>query len=285
MRSMNVFLRWFLLVTLAVAVPRAAFAAGAPAQEKKAEEKKEEKKKDEKKEGLPLKPERKVEFSTDEATWLSLDVSQDGKTIVFELLGDLYTLPMEGGEAKRLPVSDSAQKDGSTMAFDSQPRFSPDGKWIAFLSDLDGAENVWIMKADGTDPKKLSKDNNSEFASPTWTPDGEYVIVSRTGCAQRTFELWMYHVRGGSGVQVTKGKPAPTTPPPQRHNALGAVASPDGRYIFYARKFGGFAYNIGGFPVWQIARRDRVTGDEDVITQVPGSAFRPVISPDGKWLV
>jgi len=163
MRSKSAFLRWFLCVTLALFVS-GAFAAGSPAQEKKAEEKKDEKKKDEKKEGLPLKPERKVEFSTEEATWLSLDVSPDGKTIVFELLGDLYTLPMEGGEAKRLPVSDSAQKDGNAMAFDSQPRFSPDGKWIVFLSDRDGAENVWIMKADGTEPKKLSKDTNSEFA-------------------------------------------------------------------------------------------------------------------------
>lgn len=271
MRSTNVFLRWFLAVILALGVSGAAFAADSAVQEQKAEEKK-----DEKKEGLPLKPERKVEFTTDEATWLSLDVSPDGKSIVFELLGDLYTLPMEGGESKALTTG---------MAFDSQPRFSPDGKWIAFLSDRDGAENVWIMRADGTEPKKLSKDTNSEFASPAWTPDGEYVIVSRTGWAQRTFELWMYHVQGGSGVQVTKGKPAPTTPPPQRHNALGPVASPDGRYIYYARKLGGFAYNVPGFPIWQIARRDRVTGDEDVITQVPGSAFRPLISPDGKWLV
>src|SRR5258707_3532114 len=88
-------------------------------------------KKDEKKRALPLKTTRRVEFTTDEATWLSLDVSPDGKTIVFELLGDLYTVPIAGGEATRLPLSDTAQKDGDTQAFDSQPRFSPDGKWIA----------------------------------------------------------------------------------------------------------------------------------------------------------
>src|SRR2546427_13203420 len=84
------------------------------------------KKKDEKK-GLPLKSDRKVSFTTDEGTWLSLDVSPDGKTIAFELLGDIYTLPIEGGKAKLI--------DGG-MSFDSQPRFSPDGQWIAFLSDL-----------------------------------------------------------------------------------------------------------------------------------------------------
>src|SRR6266436_1177082 len=100
-------------------------------QEKK-EEKKDEKK-DEKK-GLSLKPDRKIEFTTDEGTWISLDVSPDGKTIVFELLGDLYTLPIEGGQAKLV---------SGGMAFDSQPKFSPDGKWIAFLSDREGSDNIW----------------------------------------------------------------------------------------------------------------------------------------------
>src|SRR5574341_584353 len=150
----------------------------ARAQEPKKEEKAEAKPA-EKKKGLPLKTERKVEFTTDEGTWISLDVSPDGKTIVFELLGDLYALPMAGGEARRLPVSDSAAKDGSTLAFDSMPRYSPDGKWIAFLSDRDGADNLWIAKADGTEPKQLSKDQQSLFVSPGWTPDSQYVTVSR----------------------------------------------------------------------------------------------------------
>ena len=152
--------RW--TVRILAMLVAAFLAAPLAAQEKKPEEKKEEKK-DEKKSPLLLKPERKVEFSTDEATWLSLDVSPDGRTIVFELLGDLYTLPIEGGEAKRLPVSDSSHKDGVNMAFDSQPRFSPDGKWIAFLSDRDGSENLWLCKADGTEPKKLSKETDNFF--------------------------------------------------------------------------------------------------------------------------
>ena len=87
-----------------------------------------------KSDSLPLKPERTLAFDTDQATWLSLDVSPDGRTIVFELLGDLYTLPIAGGEAKRIT---------SGLPFDSQPRYSPDGKRLVFLSDRDGAENVW----------------------------------------------------------------------------------------------------------------------------------------------
>ena len=238
-----------------------------------AQEKKEEKK-DEKK-ALSLKPTRKIEFTTDEGTWLSLDVSPDGKTIVFELLGDIYTLPIEGGAAKLI--------DGG-MAFDSQPKFSPDGKWIAFISDREGSENVWAMHADGSGVKQVSKDPNNEFASPSWSADGNYIYVSKAGFGINTFEIWMYHIDGGTGVQVTKAKPAPNTPRNQQGNAVGVVASPDGKYLYYAKKAGGFEYNAQ-FPLWEIARRDRKTGDEDVLLNQPESSFRPVLSPDGTELV
>src|SRR6266403_1229067 len=98
---------------------------GVPEQEKDKKDEKKTDKKDEKK-GLPLKSDRKIEFTTDEGTWLSLDVSLDAKTIAFELVGDLYTLPIEGGQAKLI---------SGGMFFDSQPKFSPDGQWIAFISD------------------------------------------------------------------------------------------------------------------------------------------------------
>ena len=268
---------WFLVLLLTIGV----FGSRAQAKQEEAsaqdrqdkkEEKKEEKK-DEKK-GLSLKPTRKIEFTTDEGTWLSLDVSPDGKTIVFELLGDIYTLPIEGGTAKLI--------DGG-MAFDSQPKFSPDGKWIAFISDREGSENVFVMHPDGTGVKQVSKDPNNDFASPSWSPDGNYVFVSKA-FGITTFEIWMYHVNGGSGVQVTKAKATPTTPRDQRGNAIGVVASPDGKYLYYALRHGGFEYNAQ-FPLWQIARRDRKTGDEDVLLQQPESSFRPALSPDGTQLL
>ncbi|MDQ6666354.1 MAG: LpqB family beta-propeller domain-containing protein, partial [Acidobacteriota bacterium] len=235
------------------------------------------------KKGLPLQYTGKTEFTTDEGTWLSVDVSNDGKTLIFDLLGDLYTLPIEGGTAKRIT---------SGPAFDSQPAFSPDSAQIAFISDRDGADNLWIAKADGSQPRQLTHDRNAELASPSWTPDGEYVLVSREAPQARTYEIWMYHIRGGSGVQVTKaqttpappGPPAPGAPVPVRLNFMGAVASRDGKYFYYARKNNGFQYNAT-FPMWQVARRDRVTGEEDVITNANGSAVRPVLSPDGAQLV
>src|SRR5580658_2065418 len=213
-------------------------------------------KKDEKK-GRTLKPARKIEFTTDEGTWLSLDVSPDGKSIAFELLGDIYTLPIEGGLAKLI--------DGG-MAFDSQPKFSPDGKWIAFISDREGSENIWIMHPDGSGVKQVSKDPNSEFVSPSWSPDGNYIFVSKAAFGIGSSEIWMYHINGGSGVQITKAKPTPTTPRQERGNAIGVVASPDGKYLYYAKRNGGFAYNAQ-FPLWQIARRDSKTGDEDILLE------------------
>jgi WD40-like Beta Propeller Repeat len=78
-----------------------------------------------KKNPLPLKPARKIEFTSSEGTWLSLDVSPDGQTIIFDLVGDLYTVPISGGTAKKISKG---------MAFNAQPHYSPDGKKIAYIN-------------------------------------------------------------------------------------------------------------------------------------------------------
>ena len=277
---------WFVAVAMVLGVffiGATALCAGARRQDAAVQEKdKKEEKKDDKKEekkdekkGLPLKSDRKVAFATDEGTWLSLDVSPDGKIIVFELLGDIYTLPIEGGQAKLI--------DGG-MAFDSQPKFSPDGQWIAFLSDREGSDNIWIMHPDGTGVKEVSKDPNNSFTSPSWAPDGKYIFVSKEQFGIGSSEIWMYHVDGGSGVQITTSKPTPTLERNKRPNAMGVLASPDGKYLYYAAKLGSLSYNQQ-FPSWHIARRDRKTGDEDEIIQQIRSAFRPVLSPDGKQVL
>ena len=225
---------------------------------------------------LPLEGERTVRFETDAVTWLSLDVSPDGSGIVLEAVGDLYRLPIEGGRAERITRG---------MAFDSQPRFSPDGAWIAFVSDRDGSEAVWIARADGSDSRKIGRGGGqTEFASPSWSPDGSHVVVSRTRWGLGTFELWAYHVDGGRGVRITRAKARGNVPIDQRANTLGAVYSPDGRYLYYARKNGGFGYGLR-LPLWQVARRDLREGAEDVLTAARGSAMRPLLSPDGTQLV
>ncbi len=225
---------------------------------------------------LPLEGERTIRFETGAVTWLSLDVSPDGSRIVLEAVGDLYTLPIAGGRAERIT---------SGMAFDSQPRFSPDGERIVFISDRDGSEAVWVSGADGGDPRKIgSGGGETEFASPSWSPDGSHVVVSKTQWELGTFEVWAYHVDGGRGVRITRAKTGGNVPVTQRANTLGAVYSPDGRYLYYARKNGGFGYGLR-LPLWQVARRDLREGTEDTLTDAVGSAMRPLVSPDGTQLV
>ena len=120
---------------------------------------------------LPLAPAKPMRFTTDEGTWLSLDVSPDGKTIVFDLIGDLYTLPITGGKATRLT---------SGQAFDGLPAYSPDGQTIVYVSDRNGSDNLWLMNADGSNARALTREETRTFVSPTWSPDGKYIVVSRT---------------------------------------------------------------------------------------------------------
>lgn len=173
---------------------------------------------------LPLKATRTAEFTTSKGTWLSLDVSPDGSTIVFDLLGDLYTLPMTGGKATRLT---------SGMAFDVQPRFSPDGKKLAFVSDRSGGENVWIMSLDAKDTTQLTKGNLNMYVSPEWTPDGKYVVASRSGGLGGTGKLWMYHVDGGNGIPLSS---TPAAPPALK--MVGAAFGKDPRYMWFAARTG-----------------------------------------------
>ena len=101
--------------------------------------------------GLPLKATRSIPLKTNEGTWTSVNISPDGKTLIFDLMGDIYTLPIEGGNAT--PVTKG-------MAYDNHPSFSPDGKRILFMSDRSGAENLWYIDIEKKDTVALTDDNN-----------------------------------------------------------------------------------------------------------------------------
>jgi Tol biopolymer transport system component len=226
---------------------------------------------------LPLKPERHLRFDESQGTWMSLDISPDGKTIVFELLGDVYQMSITGGEAHCIACG---------MPFDSQPVYSPDGKNIAFISDRSGNENLWIASQDGTSLRQISSlDDNTIFITPAWSVDGRAVYVSRFKPDVNAFELWRYPADGSAPEQITHAKSAQDTPKEFRGNALGAALSPDGRYLYFEAKTGlGFDDDVT-FPLWHIVRRDLHTGEELTVVDAQGSAFRPGLSPDGKQLV
>jgi imidazolonepropionase-like amidohydrolase/Tol biopolymer transport system component len=269
-------LRRVIYLVLLAGWPGALCAQTEKKDEPKQEAKKDETKKEEpkKEEGLPLKPTRKIEFTTDEGTWISLDVSPDGKQIVFDLLGDLYLLPIAGGEAKRLT---------SGLPWDCQPRFSPDGKQIAFISYRGGSDNIWLLDVASGKFKVVTQETDWQLGSPAWTPDGNYLVARKFGPYPtpddfiRGVALWMYHKDGGKGVELVKGRgdTAITT---------GASFAPDGRLVYFSSHAGRFQYDeqTGRF---QVNTFDRITSEVHTITSEYGGGLRPIVSPDGHYLV
>jgi imidazolonepropionase-like amidohydrolase/Tol biopolymer transport system component len=220
-------------------------------------------------------PTKTVSFTTSEGTWMNLDVSPDGATIVFDLLGDIYALPMAGGTATRLT---------SGPVFDVQPRFSPDGARISFTSDRAGGDNIWVMNSDGSETRQVTKEDFRLLNNAAWTPDGQYVIARKHFTSGRSLgagEMWMYHVSGGSGLQLTKRKN-------DQQDAGEPEVSPDGRYVYFSEDMSGgstFQYNKDpNRQIYVVRRLDRETGDLRNLITGPGGAARPEVSPDGRHI-
>lgn len=226
-----------------------------------------------KKPDLEIVPSRSIDLDTDEGTWISLDVSPDGGTIVFDLLGDLYTLPIGGGAASALTTG---------MPYDAQPRFSPDGKMVLFTSDRDGGDNVWTIDLATKVTHEITKGKTARYRSPARTPDGQYIVVSRAAAAIGTSKLWIFHKDGGGGIQLIRDPTPLNGVPPV--STLGVAFGKDDRYIWDAQRGGSWEYNAG-LPQYQLMTFDRKTGRRETRANAYGSAFRPALSLDGKYLV
>jgi Tol biopolymer transport system component len=213
---------------------------------------------------LPLKASRMFDLNTTEGTWTSVDISPDGKTIIFDMMGDLYTMPAEGGKATQITRG---------LAFDQHPRYSPDGKKILFVSDKSGAENLWYIDTEKKDTVQLTRDINQNFPSADWTPDGNYIVYSK---GRRVNKLYLIHKDGGSGTQLIDE--------PAQLKTIDPAVSPDGQHIYYSYRMGSWNYNAQ-LPQYQIGVYDRKTARASSLTTRYGSAFTPVLSKDGKWLV
>ncbi len=224
---------------------------------------------------------RVIDFTVSEGTWMSVDVTPDGRWVVFDLLGHVYRMPAAGGQAEPLT-------QGSGIAMNFQPRVSPDGRTIAFVSDRGGQNNLWIMDLDGSNPRPVHLDPAARIESPAWSADGQYLFaLKRVGLVARS--IWMFHRNGGRGVEVvpaaqgrTPGKPVP---------------SADGRYLYYEIYTGTFTGEFGKDDLlqgtMQLVRRDLATGEDRALTAgvsrqqdrgTSGSAYAPEPSPDGRWL-
>lgn len=220
-------------------------------------------------------PLSKIDINVTEGTWMNVNVSPDGEHIVFDLLGDIYQIPIAGGEAKPLAQG---------IAWQMQPVYSPDGKYIAFTSDEDGGDNIWIMNADGTNPHAITTETFRLLNSTAWSPDSQYLVARKHFTGTRSLgagEVWMFHVAGGEGVKLTER--------PNEQKDLGEPAySPDGRYIYFSQDSTPgktFHYSKDSVKgIYKIKRYDTQTGDIEVLIEGTGGAIRPTPSPDGKTL-
>jgi len=223
----------------------------------------------------PTAPSKKVTINTNEGTWMNLDVSPDGKTIVFDLLGDIYSMPIAGGKPTLL---------AGGHAFEVQPRFSPDGKTISYTSDKEGGDNIWLMNTDGSNKHSITKENFRLLNNASWAPDGQYLVARKHFTASRSLgagEMWLYHKNGGDGIQLTKRKN-------DQQDAGEPIISPDNKYVYWSEDITpgpNFEYNKDPSKcIYAIKRLNRETGDIEVVTGGAGGACRPQISPDGKTL-
>ena len=210
-----------------------------------------------------------------QGTWMNIDLSPDGKTLIFDLLGDLYTMSATGGEAKPLMTD---------IAWQMQPQFSPDGKHIAFTSDEDGGDNLWVMDVDGGNGKAVSSETFRLLNSPAWSPDGNFIVGRKHYTSGRSLgagEVWLYHKTGGEGVMLTKR--------PNEEKDLGEPAfSHDGKYIYFSQDATpgkSFHYSKDSEKgIYKIKRLELETGDIKVVLSGKGGAIRPTPSPDGRYL-
>lgn len=216
-----------------------------------------------------------VNFETNEGTWMNLDVSPDGKTIAFDLLGDIYTIPSSGGKATLL-------RGG--LAWEVQPRFNQKGDKILFTSDAGGGDNIWIMNADGKQASQITKEDFRLLNNPCWIPGTDYFVARKHFTSTRSLgagEIWMYHTSGGAGIQLTKRKN-------DQQDVNEPSVSKNGKYIYYSEDIyegGAFQYNKDpNNQIYVIKRYDTETGETETTLGGSGSAFRPQISNDGNKL-
>ncbi len=143
--------------------------------------------------------------------------------VAFEYGGDLWVVGRTGGEARRLT---------STPAIETDPHFSPDGKWVAFTSNRTGSPQVWVVSSEGGEPRRLTWHPSPSYARG-WTPDGREVLyASDRGSAPVPYaHLWLVPRRGRPATRGPRGHGLPRLLLSRRHAAGGRPRGPLGHGV------------------------------------------------------
>jgi len=217
-------------------------------------------------------PYRDITFTTTEGTWMSVDISPDGKSLVFDLLGSIYQIPSTGGDAKLIHGGPAMQRT---------PSFSPDGRKLLYISDASGAENAWLSNPDGSNAQQITHETANLLMSIAWAGDGESVVgeyIEGRYPARFTSDLRLFDLLGGVRTIV------PT--PPNRRDVAEPALSRDGRYIYYTERLAPtFQIYVDANHInYAVKRSDLQTGAVEEMASSWGGGFDPQISRDGRRL-
>jgi Tol biopolymer transport system component len=212
-------------------------------------------------------------FTVSEGTWMSVDVSPNGQTLAFDLLGDIYSMPVSGGEATLMHGGAAIQRN---------PRFSPDGRKLLFISDAGGSSNLWISNTDGTQSEQITRETVRLLSTPTWGPQGQFVAAALqfpTESANHSAELRLFDLGGGRGRLLVP-------PTSSGEPVLEPQLSSEGHYLYYSEKrtppAEGRVYVDANHSNLAIMRRDLRTGESEQLIRGFGSAIAPRLSPDDR---
>ncbi|MDT9600355.1 amidohydrolase family protein [Sphingosinicella rhizophila] len=242
---------------------------------------------------VPRGKTKTIDFTTQEGTWMSVDLSPDGRWIVFDLLGHIYRMPASGGEAVSLTQD-------SGIALNLHPAISPKGDRIAFVSDRNGQNGLWVMDADGGRPRQIFMEPANRISEPAWLPDGSAIVAVRAfptpgrGWHRQNTRLWLFPLDGSAPRELVGDNLL-------QYNA--PVPAVDGSLYFHVSAFSGNRYGSQiGHRVQRLAPGKKVpedvvaferpgaatptmeADDTGFIPEDPPAAIQPRPSPDGRWL-